>query len=123
MNDPAHSVPAPDSVTTALREYAGHLANTYTPPPAAHIWLVAARHKRTLACKRALRPLHAMEILSLLCALAALVWTLQRSGLPHRGILSTSLGIPVAHWSTLAAGAIALAWLTLFRASRRLFMT
>jgi lysylphosphatidylglycerol synthetase-like protein (DUF2156 family) len=64
-----------------LRRYAGQVAATHTPPPAAGIWLMAERRRRRLAVERAALPLRIMQMVSLVCLLAGTAWMLAHSGL------------------------------------------
>jgi hypothetical protein len=76
-----------DQLREELRRYAGHIAATHTPPPAAGIWLMAERRRRRLAVQRAALPLRIMQIVGLVCALAVAAWLLVESGASGTGLL------------------------------------
>jgi hypothetical protein len=108
-----------DKLRQELRRYAGHVAATHTPPPAAGIWLMAERRRRRLAVERAALPLRIMQIVGLVCLAAASAWLLSRSGASGSGVLhdvealgprsvamafATVFLVVAGCWTMLAAG-------------------
>jgi hypothetical protein len=102
-----------------LRRYAGQIAATHTPPPAAGIWLMAERRRRRLALERAALPLRIMQVVSLVCLVAGSAWMLGRSGVGGSSLLhsvealgaasvamacATVLLVVAGCWTMLAAG-------------------
>ncbi|HTW49171.1 MAG TPA: hypothetical protein VMD92_14560 [Acidobacteriaceae bacterium] len=76
-----------DLLRQGMRGYAAQIAATHTPPPAAGIWLMAERRRRRLAIERATLPLRIMQVVGLVCAVAAAAWLLSASRVSVSGLL------------------------------------
>jgi hypothetical protein len=76
-----------DRLRESLRNHAGKIAATYTPPPASGIWLMAERRRRRLAVERAALPLRIMQMVGLACAVAAVAWLMVASRVNGAGLV------------------------------------
>jgi protein-S-isoprenylcysteine O-methyltransferase Ste14 len=91
-----------------LRKYAAQIAATHTPPPASGIWLMAERRRRRLAAERAALPVHIMQVVGVVCAVAVAVWLLRGTGVNGAGLLHDVETLSTASLA-MACGSILLA--------------
>ena len=100
----------------AMRDYAGALSASHTPPHATQVWLRAKQRRRQADLKRAEQPLRIMQSLAIACVIVIAGWFAQ-----NHGVLTpiTSVRIPLlaAGCATIAAS-LTTCWI-MFYASRR----